>query len=358
MNSEWQQTLVKQGANVVGDKVTDFGDPQAELSSTLDGDILCDLSHFALIRVTGDDRTTFLQGQFSNDVRQVSDIRHQLNSYSSPKGRMLALFRLFQRDDAYFLSLPQSLLESTIKRLQMFVLMSKVKLEDASEQFVRCGVSGPNAQQLLLEHLGAVPAEVDESLSQNEITVLRVAGPHPRFELYGPVSAMQNLWKSLAAQTRKTGADSWELLDIQAGLPMIYPETTEGFVPQMVNLQLVNGVSFKKGCYTGQEIVARMQYLGKLKRRMYRAHVDSRVSPAPSDELTSPKSASGQGAGKVVRAAASPNGGFEILGVIEIVAADSGEIYLAHNDSTKLQLLPLPYRFEQTEETLQAAGES
>lgn len=356
MNSKWQETLVQQGANFDGGKVVDYGDPRGELSATLNENILCDLSHIALIRASGNDSSAFLQGQFSNDVRQVSANRHQLSSYSNPKGRMLSLFRLFQRGDDYYLSLPQSLLESTLKRLRMFVLMSKVSLEDAGEQLVRFGFSGPDAAQLLREKIGAVPSETDESLTQDEITLLRIPGPHPRFEIHGPLTAMQNLWQSLAQHARCAGADSWDLLDIHAGLPSIYPDTAEAFVPQMVNLQLVNGVSFKKGCYTGQEIVARMQYLGKLKRRMYRAHADTSTPPAPGDELTSPHSASGQGAGKVVKAAPSPDGGYEMLCVIEIVAADSGEIALADAASIRLHLLSLPYGFEQSEQTPQAAG--
>lgn len=356
MNNEWLETLVQQGANLINGKVADFGDPRAELSVTLEGDILCDLSHVALIRASGDDSSTFLQGQFSNDVRQVSPGHHQLNSYCSPKGRMLALFRLFQRDDAYYLSMPQDLMGSTLKRLQMFVLMSKVNLQDDSEELIRFGLSGPNSEKLLQENIGALPASVDDTLTHNGITMLRIQGPHPRFEIYGEPVAMQNLWQSLAGDTRKVGADCWELLDIHAGLPTVYRETVEAFVPQMVNLQLINGVSFKKGCYTGQEVVARMQYLGKLKRRMYRVHAETTLRPNPGDELNSPLSASGQGAGKVVKVAPSPAGGYDMLCVIEIAAADGGELYLGEGSAVKLELLPLPYSFEQSEKSPQAAG--
>jgi len=356
MNSEWLNALEQQGANISNGKVTDFGDAQAELSAALVEDVLCDLSHFALIRASGDDSSTFLQGQFSNDVRQVDPTHHQLSSYCSPKGRMLALFRLFQRDDAYYLSLPSALLDTTLKRLKMFVLMSRVKLEDASEKLVHFGLSGPNAERLLQEQLGALPTETDEALTQNGITLLRIPGPQPRFEVYGETTAMQGLWQSLTGNARKVGTDCWELLDIHAGLPTIYHETLEAFVPQMVNLQLVNGVSFKKGCYTGQEVVARMQYLGKLKRRMYLAHAETATLPIPGLELNSPHSASGQGAGKVVRASASPNGGYDMLCVIEIAAAESGEVYLGDETAVKLEIQSLPYSFDQSEKSPQAAG--
>jgi len=354
MNNAWLNTLEQHGGNLADGEVVDFGDSAAERAAALSEDILCDLSHFALIRASGEDSSTFLQGQFSNDVRQVSDSQHQLSSYCSPKGRMLALFRLFRHNEAFYLRLPQPLLAPTLKRLQMFVLMSKVRLEDASDEVIRFGLSGPRATALLEAQLGAVPDSVDAASNHNGVTVLRVAGPHPRFELYGSIEQMQPLWQALASAARPAGAGCWALLDIHAGLPNVYPQTVEAFVPQMVNLQLVNGVSFKKGCYTGQEVVARMQYLGKLKRRMYRAHIDSATLPQPGEELSSPHSASGQGAGKVVAAARAPQGGVDLLCVIELAAADSNEVYLG--EGLKLELQAPPYSFEPAEASPKAAG--
>jgi len=358
MNNAWQNTLEQNGATIVDGAVANFGNAAEERSVTLSGDVICDLSHFALVRASGDDSSSFLQGQLSNDVRQVSETQHQLSSYNSPKGRMLALFRLFQHGDAFMLRLPQSIMAPTLKRLQMFVLMSKVTLEDVSDSVMRFGLAGPNAEALLSKQQGTVPEAIDTATHNNGITVLRVAGPQPRFEIYGDVEPMQSLWDALVANARPVGAECWNLLDIQAGLPNVYPETVEAFVPQMVNLQRVNGVSFKKGCYTGQEIVARMQYLGKLKRRMYLAHVDTDTLPQPGDELTSPQSASGQGAGKVVTAAVSPNGGIDMLCVIEIAAADAGEVYLGEGKGTetKLTLQEPPYGFDEVKESPQAAG--
>jgi hypothetical protein len=345
MNEAWLTTLKQHGATLSGDTVTDYGDIATERNAALSQNVICDLSHIGLIRASGEDSNTFLQGQFSNDVRQVSETTHQLSSYCSPKGRMLALFRLFQHDGGLFLRLPRALLAPTLKRLQMFVLMSKVTLEDASEVVVHFGLSGPQAAELLVAQLGAAPQEVDSAVNHSGITVLRIAGPLPRFELYGSFEAMQPLWQALAAEARPVGAECWTLLDIHAGLPNVYPQTVETFVPQMVNLQRVNGVSFKKGCYTGQEVVARMQYLGKLKRRMYLAHADSDQLPQPGDELASPHSASGQGAGKVVSAATAANGGIDLLCVIEIAAADSGEVYLGDASGPKLALQTPPYGF-------------
>ena len=347
MNSEWQNFLEQQGATITEGEVRDYGDRAAELKQAAEGDSLCDLSHEALIRASGDDASSFLQGQLTNDVRNVSATRHQLSSYCNPKGRMLALFRLFMHDEAYNLQLPASLLAPTLKRLQMFVLMAKVQLEDAGDTLSRFALAGPTAEKLLQKHLAAAPREEGEALSADGITVLRIAGRQPRFILHGPLTAMQSLWQSLRDDgAAPVGAEAGRLLDIHAGLPAVYPETSEAFVPQMVNLQLVGGVSFKKGCYTGQEVVARMQYLGKLKRRMYLAHVDSEQPPRPGDELTSPHSASGQGAGKVVSAAQAPQGGYDLLCVIEIAAADSGEVYLGEIGGAALTIDSLPYAFE------------
>lgn len=344
MNSEWQAFLEQQGATIADGEVRNYGDHQAELKQAVEGDCLCDLSHEGLIMARGEESTGFLQGQLTNDVRAVSETRHQLSSYCSPKGRMLSLFRLFMRDEAYCLQLPAALLEPTLKRLKMFVLMSKVELEDVSDRLVRFSLAGPSAETLLKTRLGAASASEGESMTHEGITALRIAGSQPRFILHGEPEAMQRLWQALQNDgATPVGAEAGRLLDIHAGLPAVYPETVEAFVPQMVNLQLIDGVSFKKGCYTGQEVVARMQYLGKLKRRMYLAHVEVAEAPQPGAELRSPHSASGQGAGKVVSAAASPKGGYDLLCVCEIAAAESGEVSL---DDAPVSLREPPYGFE------------
>ncbi|MEJ2406356.1 MAG: folate-binding protein YgfZ [Candidatus Thiodiazotropha sp.] len=356
MNGEWQGFLEQGGASIAEGEVRDFGAPDTERGLALEADTLCDLSHDALIRVTGDDSSTFLQGQFTNDIREVSDSHHQLSSYCSPKGRILALFRVFKRQGAVYLQLPKSLLEPTLKRLRMFVLMSKVELTDASEELARFSLSGPNAEALLAGQLGDIPSEVDAATTSNGITVLRLTGVHPRFNLYGETQPMQQLWQGLSGDgARAIGSEAGRLQDIHAGIPTVQPDTIEAFVPQMLNLQLIKGVNFKKGCYTGQEVVARMQYLGKLKRRMYLLHSDNDTPPGIGDETYSPASASGQGAGKIVSVAQSAEGGYDILAVAEISSADGGELYLDEQYHNRLHMLELPYSVEQQENSPQAA---
>ncbi len=343
--SSWLAFLQQQGATINEGRVTDFGDAASELQS-VSNNVIVPLTHLGLLRASGADSADFLQGQTSNDVRLVDAGHHQLSSYCTPKGRMLALFTLFMRDNDHYLLLPQELLEAVQKRLTMFVMRSAVKLESVGDTLPRLGLSGPEAESLLSKALGSCPSEAGESLTVDGITVLRRPGTLPRFICLGETERMIALWQSLASEAQPAGVAPWDLLEIRAGIPNIGSGSVEAFVPQMVNLQLVNGVNFKKGCYPGQEVVARMQYLGKLKRRMYRVHADTGHLPAPGTALFSPDSASAQGAGKVVRAAPAPDGGSELLVVAEVSSAEQQMLYLEDENGPKLTLLELPYEFE------------
>lgn len=306
---------------------------------------ITDLSHFGLIRIAGADSRTYLQGQVTNDVNRVNQTQAQINSYCSPKGRMLGSFWLFQRGEDLLMQLPAERLAPTLQRLKMFVLRSKVSLSDASDELVRFGLSGDCAPALL----DTAPGEPWSTVTTGEVTIIRLPGDRPRFDLVGPLDTMTSLWSRLSEQATPTRPDFWALMDIRAGLPTVFDETAEAFVPQMANLQLLGGISFTKGCYTGQEVVARMQYLGKLKRRMYLARIAGDARPEPGTELFSPSSESGQGAGRVVDAAPSPEGGFEALVVLQISSAEEGDIHLGGADGPRVELEPLPYAFEPTE---------
>lgn len=346
MHSSWQAFLQQAGANVALGRVEDFGDPAAERAAALDADIIVDLSHYGLIKAEGPDSATFLQGQLTNDVRRVNDEHSQYSSHLSAKGRMQNLFRLFQRNGAYYLRMPHELVEPSLLRMRKYVLMSKVTLSDASDELLRIGVSGAHAFAALARDLDRMPQHTDDVSHGNGYTVIRVAGPHPRVEVYGSAEDMQPLWQKLTPSARPAGASAWALLDIRAGLPEIEPANIEAFVPQMVNLQLIDGVSFRKGCYTGQEIVARMQYLGKLKRRMYLAHVDAAAAPAVGAELYCTSSESGQGAGKVVAAQPTPAGGFDLLVVVQQSLVDAAEdIRIGDAAGPRLTFGNLPYPF-------------
>lgn len=318
---------------------------ELELQSALHDNILTDLSHLGIIKVSGTDAEKFLQGQFTNDIRQVNTTRSQLSAWCSPKGRILVNFRLFQRNDnAYYLLMPQANIEATLQRLPKYVLRSQVQLEDVSSQFSGTGVAGAQSTQLLANCLNASPpSTVNDSLTTSLITVLHIHGPTARYiVLSEEVPILQTLWQSLVAGgSHPVSTDVWDLLDILAGVPHILPPGVDEFVPQMVNYQALGGINFKKGCYTGQEIVARMQYLGTLKRRMYLVKIDTTLPPPPGDTLYVRNET--QSVGQIVNAQPHPDGGAIALAVISIRHVEKEEIHLHSQTGEVLELLELPY---------------
>jgi tRNA-modifying protein YgfZ len=349
MKAEWKEFLEKAGAELCDGEVATYGNPDQELSIALTGNVFADLSHQGMIAVHGAEAESFLQGQLSNDIRQVDEGHSQLSSYCSPKGRMLASFRVFRRGDTYYLRMPASLVDSTLKRLRMFVLRAQVTLDDASNTFVQIGVTGPGAPDQLMEFFGVLPEAVDDAVQAKDCTLIRVPGAHSRYEIYGPLESMRKLWDTLNVRSAPVGSTAWALLDIMAGIPVIYPATADAFVPQMANMQLIGAVNFKKGCYPGQEVVARTQYLGKLKRRMYLGRVSTEQTPAPGDELFSPGTGDEQSTGRIVDARPHPDGGYALLAVVQIASAEGDTLHYGALDGPAVELLALPYPFQETE---------
>lgn len=339
MNSIWQQHLSNSGAKIENQRVVSFGDPAKELAALQSDTVIIDLSVFGLIQFAGEDTQTFLQGQLTNDVRKVTPANSQYSGYCSPKGRMLASFLLWQNESGYIMQLPAELRESIQKRLTMYVMRSKVKVSDISDESVRLGIAGDKALAVLQKRYGDAPKVAHEIMVFGTDTVINLPGN--RFEVVTTPENAPALWDALRQDCTPMGSDAWEWLEIQAGVPRITAGTQEQFVPQMVNFEAIGGVSFQKGCYPGQEIVARTQYLGKLKRRMYLAHVDAGL-PAAGDELFS-QEMDGQATGMIVNAQPSPNGGFDLLAVIQISSADNEAMHLKALDGPILKLRTLPY---------------
>ncbi len=346
MPPEWRAFMTTMGALISADRVQHFGNPVQEIQIAASGEIIADLSHFTLVSAQGNDAEKFLQGQFTNDIREVSDGLSQLSAYCSPKGRALAVTRFFRRDDCYYFILPAALLESTLSRLRKYIMMSKVTLKVLTD-WGHIGYADPRGGGHLRDALGTdLPATVNEVVHIGGVTVIRVAGGHARFELCGELALLQSLWRRLHVHAAQVGGGPWEYLDIQAGLPCVYPETVDTFVPQMLNLGLLGGISFKKGCYTGQEVVARTHYLGKLKRRMYRLHCADHLPPAPGTAIFNTAMRADESAGSVVRAQAAPDGGSELLAVLHIDAGAAGELRLGGPSGALCHHLPLPYTFD------------
>ncbi|WP_273429920.1 folate-binding protein YgfZ [Chitinibacter tainanensis] len=333
----WYATL---GALCAADQphvITTFGDANAELQAYQQGCTITPLSHFGLIRFQGEETQPFLQGQLSSDIRALPAGGIQYSSYSTPKGRMQATFMVIRHGDEYLLQLDQAILPALQKRLSMFILRSKTKASTA-EELGQIGVAGPHAQAILSGLFGTLPATFSSAMHGD---VQLIALENQRYQLLAPASALPALWEQLrAAGATPAGTAVWTLSEIQAGVPWVTAATQEEFVPQMANLELIGGISFTKGCYPGQEIVARTQYLGKLKRRMFRMQVDCDSATAGMDVFSSEMN--GQASGKILLAAPSPTGGMEVLVVAQIASLEHG-LHLGAVDGPALHNLPLPY---------------
>ncbi len=283
------------------------------------------LDQYGLLHAAGGDARAFLHAQLTNDVEHLGPGQARYAGWCSAKGRLLATFLVVPCSGGFLLQLSRDLAPVVAKRLSMFVLRSKVKLADASAAWLQYGLWGADAGARL-DALGIKPpaGRLAVSESQGAIAV-RIDGE--RFLLLASPE-MQGRIEANAA------ADAWALAEVRAGLPLIVQTTQDQFVPQMVNLELAGGVDFKKGCYPGQEVVARAQYRGAVKRRMYRVRG---AALQPGQDLYS-DDAPGQASGTVVNAA-----GDESLAVLQISTVEAGSPFRAQPQAAALEVLPLPY---------------
>jgi len=360
MNSAWQQWLQSAGAHFKNDVVQDFGDPQGELEATRSRSVLADLSHLGVLDFTGPDSEAFLHAQLSCDVRSIGASSSSYGSYCTPKGRMFADFLLWRLSaglpaggstdvsndvsTGFRMVLSRSIVATVQKRLRMYVLRLKVQVTDASDSAVLLGVSGDGAATALGSVLTEVPQDThDHVLRRTGEGGTSVSLPGRRFLIAVTLEHASKLWTGLAATLRPVGTACWEWLDIRSGVPLVTARTQEQFLPQMTNLELIGGVSFKKGCFPGQEIVARTQHLGKLKRRMFLAHVDeTQTPPSAGDDIFS-DDIPGQASGTVVNAQAAPGGGYDLLAVVHHSSRESSVVRLCSNDGPILHFIDLPY---------------
>ncbi len=304
----------------------------------------CELAQFGLIRFSGEEAQDFLHNQLTCDVSALKPGRSSYGAYCTPKGRVLASFLLWRAEQGFFMQLPSLLRESIQKQISKYILRSRVEAADATAEWTLVGVMGKDAAALVRHVAGQAPLAIHELTQTPDSMVIRLPGD--RFEIITARDKASSMLASLAAGAEKTDAEHWQRQIIHAGVPVILPATQEEFVPQMINLDLIGGVSFDKGCYPGQEIVARMHYRGTLKQRMYLANVESGERPHPGEKLYSPGFGE-QACGTVVNGARSPEGGHDFLAVIQISAAERGNLHWKTPDGPPLKLLQLPYSVTQ-----------
>ncbi len=304
--------------------------------------LLCRLNHLSIIEVDGDDARQFLQGQLTNDVNALAEYTLQFNGYCDPKGRLIALFHLICLPDKYLMLIDHRIAENVLKRLQMYVLMAKVVFKTSALHCI--GFAQQNTEKLpdLISNSGLKPCTV--VTDDSGLILTRLDEKISRYLAIGDSKQLQQTWSALSKDTLACDESVWRLLDIRLGHPTLTEKTQAAFVPQMMNLDLVDGLSFNKGCYPGQEIVARMHHLGKLKRRMYRLHILCEEHPLPGDGIYSTETSSNENVGKIVSAININDNEFEALAVLQIKHREDNELYLDDGTDTKLTLLSIPYK--------------
>ncbi|MCS3836537.1 hypothetical protein HNR03_001117 [Pseudomonas sp. JAI111] len=308
-----------------------------------DSAFFCTLSHEGVLAVRGADASKFLQGQLTCNLNYLSDTQASLGARCTQKGRMQSSFRILLEGDGVLMAMATELLEPQLADLKKYAVFSKSKLTDESAAWVRFGLE--NADAALISLGLELPADTDSVVRNDGLIAIRVSPE--RAELWVAADQADAIKGKLSAQLAEGNLNQWLLGQIRAGIGQVMPSTRELFIPQMLNLQAVGGVSFKKGCYTGQEIVARMQYLGKLKRRLYRLTLDASELPEPGTPLFSPTH--GSSIGEVVLAATAEQN-IELLAVLQAEAAEGGDIHLGALEGPALHLLDLPYQLDRDRE--------
>jgi folate-binding protein YgfZ len=298
-------------------------------SSVLDGVAL--LTHLGIIKVEGDDAAKFIHGQLTQDFSLLDLHTARLAAFCSPKGRMLASFIGFKRSNTeVWLICSRDILAPTLKRLSMFVMRAKARLTDVTPDYAIYGLAG-SAIKTIADCANSTGSKAD-------LDTCTLVNLHPADAI------LRQLWVAPLAELPPAGAilplPTWLWGDVRSGVATLTAPVVEAFVPQMLNYESIGGVNFKKGCYPGQEVVARSQFRGTLKRRAFVAHAD--VEMAAGLEIFRASDAS-QPVATVVQAAAAPGGGFDAIISGQLSAMEEGALHLVSSSGPTVQILPLPY---------------
>jgi len=350
--TNWQSQLDAYGASVDNNGlVSDFGDRMTELRALQEAAVLVPLTHIGVIEVSGDDAQTFLNTQLTSDLAQVTANAAQYSGYCSPKGRLLATFLVVLRGNDYLLMLPREITESVAARLKRYVLRAKVNVEARSDGYALLGIAGPQSASIVGQVLGQAPANPMQAAEYGATTLVTLPGC--RHFVICDRDQVDEQWNALSKQAIPAGVQAWELQSIRAGVATVTAATQESFVPQMLGLEKIGAVSFEqesfvpqmlglekigavsfeKGCYPGQEIVARTQYLGNLKRQLYYGRCDKLLDPG--DAISN--SSNGKTTGTVTNAAPNLDDEWEFLAVLQRESIEAG-ISLTSTQEQSIQI--------------------
>lgn len=283
--------------------------------------------YLGIIKIAGQDSAKFAQGQFSCDVQEVSPTLSRLGCHCTPQGRIIAIFRILKWQNDYLLILPKNLIAEFLIHIKKYAAFFKCSLSDSSKDFSLAGLISPEDEKVKL------PLNRDEVLVDENKYIVK----HSDLAQYLILSE-----KSAEAQSEsQLTYQEWQLVSIRAGIPWIYPNTKELFLPHRLNLQCLNAISFSKGCYTGQEVVARTHYLGKLKYHMYPILVSAKDNIQPDTEIVD--TTSGQVVGKIVDACENENGAYECLAVLPNDLSQLERLRIGNKEGPAFTRLLLPY---------------
>ena len=333
----WQDFLAQQGATLTEGLISSFGETPANypgLSATL-----TDLSDLGVLALEGADSKRFLQGQSTSDTEQLNADTALPGAICNAKGRMLTTYHAVEPEtDTVLLVMQRPLVDTTINNLGKYAAFFKTTLSDASENYRLLGISGSDCESVLKDHFDTIPTASNQLCITEGYLLLRTSPQ--QFLVIVKAASVEQLWQKLARSFTPTGLAYWQLQSIRAGQARVQAETVEQFVPQMLNLQATGAVNFKKGCYTGQEIVARMQYLGKLKRRTYRVIIEASMPPQVATEIYD--SANNKLVGSVVMSAPANEKSVEMLAVLHEEQADASS-FVIDGETVKVCIADLPY---------------
>jgi len=326
------ERLAALGAVLQGSAVTAFGDGEAERRAILGGTSVHPLGGEAILRASGPDAASFLQGQFSNDVSRLGSDNAQWTSYCTAQGRVLAMPLAWKDGTDILLWMPAELAAPVAAQLRRYVLRAKVELADLGDAFVLLGIGGPDAAPALRAIADEAPARPMHRTQGSGGETLIMLAPE-LFMVVAPAAQAAATWEALSRRCTPAGEPAWHWRLVRAGIPRLGAALQDLFVPQMLNLERIGAISFDKGCYPGQEIVARSQYLGQIKRRLTRLHVEHGPARVGQPIVRG----DGSMAGTVVTAAPAPGGGWDLLAVVITDALEAVGLRLdgAHGDPVR-----------------------
>ncbi len=310
---------------------------------------LAELPDLSVLRAAGRDARDFLARQLTSEVRDLPVGQSQLSAWCTAKGRVIAVGRLFCRADDFLLLIPRDLSGEVLTRLRRYVLRSAVELSEAEAVVVGC--AGPRAGDCLRAGLGSLPERPDALVEHAGCTVVAIAGPGPhrpdprylvpRYLVLGDPGSVRAVRDGALAALARAPAAAWRALEILSATPVIHRATSEAYLPQMLNLEVLGGLSFQKGCYPGQEIIARLKYRGEVKRRMFLARAETDEVPEPGQPVFRAGAEGGEKAGEVLTAERCL-GGVRLLAVIDLAALEN-TLHLGEPGGPVLAIEPLPY---------------